>query len=174
MNPAHLHLILNHIPVVGIPIGVAVLIYGLLRRTEEVKRVALLAFIVIAIITVPTYLAGEAAEDMVEDLAGVDDDIIHVHEAAATVGLVGTSILGLLSAGALASSLIVGRVIAPLIVLVLIASLGVSGWLGRVANLGGQIRHTELRTGATFDDDHGEGDDDGGGGRGRNRRGRGR
>ena len=55
-----------------------------------------------------------------------------------------------------------------------VTSIGVSGWLGRVANLGGKIRHTELRNGAEFDDDdHDEGDDDGGG-RGRNRRGRGR
>jgi hypothetical protein len=73
--PAH-HL--NHIPVIGIPTGAALLIYGLLRRSEEVKRVSLLVFVVVAIITLPTYLAGKAAEDMVEHLAGVDDDLIHV------------------------------------------------------------------------------------------------
>ena len=174
MNPAHLHIILNHIPVVGIPIALAVLIYGVLRRSEEVKRVALLSFIVIAAITIPTYLAGRAAEDMVEHLPGVDDDTIDVHKAAATIGLISTSILGLISAGALASSLIVGRVITPLLVLVMIAAIGVSAWLGRVANLGGKIRHPELSAGAAFDDDdHEEGDDEGGGKRrGRNRRGR--
>jgi uncharacterized membrane protein len=174
MNAAHLHIILNHIPVVGVPIALGVLIYGLLRRSEEVKRVALLSFIVIAAITIPTYLAGRAAEDMVEHLPGVNDDTIDVHKAAATIGLISTSILGLISAGALASSLIAGRVILPLMALVLITAIGVSGWLGRVANLGGKIRHPELSAGAAFDDDdHEEGDDDGGGKRrGRNRRGR--
>jgi uncharacterized membrane protein len=174
MNAAHVHLVLNHIPVVGIPVAAAVLLYGLVRGSEEVKRVSLLAFLAIAIITVPTYLAGQAAEDIVEHLPGVDDDIIHTHEAAATIGLVVTSILGVLSAVGLLISFFVGRLSTLLTILFLLMSLGVSGWLSRVANLGGKIRHTELRTGASFDDDdHDEGDDDGGGGRrGRNRRGR--
>jgi hypothetical protein len=92
--PAH-HL--NHIPVVGIPIGAALLIYGLMRGSEEVKRVSVLVFVVLAIITVPTYLAGQAAEDMVEHLPGVDDDFIHTHEDAATIGLIVTSILRAIS-----------------------------------------------------------------------------
>jgi hypothetical protein len=54
-------------------------------------------------------------------------------------------------------------------------SLGVSGWLARVANLGGQIRHTELRSGVAFgDDDEEKGDDEGGKRRRRNRGGRNR
>ena len=173
MNPAHLHIVLNHIPVVGIPVAAAVLIYGIIRGSEEVKRVSLLAFLVIALITLPTYLAGQAAEDIVEHLPGVDDDIIHTHEAAATIGLIATSILGVLSAVGLVMSFFIGRLSTPVTILLLLMSVGVSGWLGRVANLGGKIRHTELRTGATFDDDdHDKADDDGGGGRGRNRRGR--
>ena len=176
MNPAHLHIILNHIPVIGIPIAAAVLTYGVIRGSEEVKRVGLIVFIVMAVITIPAYLAGKEAEDVVEHLAGVDDDIIHTHEDAATIGLIVTSILGVISAVALAISFFVGRLIAPIMIVVLLTSLGVSGWLGRVANLGGKIRHTELRNGAAFDDDddHDEGDDDGGKRRGRNRGGRGR
>ena len=176
MNPAHLHIILNHIPVIGIPIGAALLIYGLIRRSEEVKRVSLLVFVVVAIITVPTYLAGKAAEDMVEHLPGVDDDLIHTHEAAATIGLIVASILGVVSAVGLAISFLAGRLALPMTLVILLFSLGVSGWLGKVANLGGKIRHTELRDGAAVDDHHEEeGDDDGGGQRRRrNRGGRGR
>ena len=106
----------------------------------------------------------------------MDDDIIHTHEAAATIGLIATSILGVLSAVGLVISFFVGRLSTPVTMLLLLMSLAVSGWLGRVANLGGKIRHTEVRAGAAFgdDDDHEEGDDDGGKRRGRNRGGRGR
>ena len=165
MNAAHLHLILNHIPVVGIPVAAAVLLYGLVRGSEEVKRVSLLAFVAIAVITVPTYLAGQAAEDLVKHLPGVDDDIIHTHETAATIGLIVTSILGVLSAVGLVISFFVGRLTKTMTVLLLLIAFGVSGWLGRVANLGGKIRHTEVRSGAAFDDD----DDDGEGGKRRRR-----
>lgn len=176
MNPAHLHIILNHIPVIGVPIGAALLVYGFLRKSEEVKRASMLAFIMIALITVPTFLAGKAAEDVVEHLPGVSENIIETHEEAATIGLIVTSVLGVVSLAGLALSVFRGALgFLPTIVLIVI-SFAVSGWLGRVANLGGKIRHTELRAGAALgDDDEADGDGDGGGQRrGRNRRGRGR
>ena len=132
MNPAHLHIILNHVPVVGVPIGAALLIYGLLRRSERSNASACWCSSS-SLITVPTYLAGQAAEDMVEHLPGVDDDLIHTHEAAATIGLMMSSVLGVLSAAALGLSFLRGRLALPITVLVLLVSLGVSGWLGRVA-----------------------------------------
>lgn len=145
MNPAHLHIILNHIPVVGIPFGMSLLIWGFLRKSQEVKNAALLVFVAIALVTIPTYLTGKAAEDMVEDLPGVSENLIENHERAATIALVATSVLGAL---ALLRLLVLSRFTAvggPVTVLVLLLSLGVAGWLARTANLGGQIRHSEIR-----------------------------
>jgi len=144
MNPAHLHIILNHIPVIGIPFGVALLVWGFLRKSPEVRRTGLLVFVAIALVTIPTYLTGKAAEDVVEHLAGVSDDLIENHEDAAKIALVATSVLGGLS---LIRLLIPARfaVGGPLTVVVFVFSLGVAGWLGRTANLGGQIRHSEIR-----------------------------
>lgn len=160
MNAAHLHIILNHIPVIGIPMGAALLLYGVIRKSEEVKRVSLLVFIIVGLITVPTFLAGKAAEDIVEHLPGVSENLIETHEEAATVGLVATSALALLAAGGLARSLFAGSLGTLFTILLLAVSFGVSGWLGRVANLGGKIRHTELREGAVLDDDEAEGHDE--------------
>ncbi|HEX8280690.1 MAG TPA: hypothetical protein VF551_04895, partial [Chthoniobacterales bacterium] len=84
MNPAHLHVILNHIPVVGVPIGFGLLFYGLLRKSAEVKRASLLVFIAMALIAIPTFLAGKAAEDVVEHLPDVREELIENHERAAT------------------------------------------------------------------------------------------
>jgi hypothetical protein len=149
MNPAHLHIILNHIPVIGIPIGAALLLSGVLRRSEEVKHASLLIFVVVALIAIPTFLSGKAAEDVVEHLPGVSERVIETHEEAATVGLVVISILGLLSLIGLAWSIIRGALGSVLALGLLAVALGASGWLGRVANLGGKIRHTEFSAQAT-------------------------
>ena len=158
MNPAHLHIILNHIPVIGIPFGIAILSYAFLRKNPQIRTLGLLVFVVIALITIPTYLAGKAAEDMVEHLPGVEEHLIENHERAATIALVATSVLGGL---ALIRLLVPARfsvVGAPLTILVFVLSLGVAGWLGRTANLGGQIRHSEIRDSAASvgDDDRDE------------------
>lgn len=145
MNPAHLHIILNHIPVIGIPFGLALLIWGFLRKSDEVKRAGLLVFVAIALVTIPTFLSGKAAEDMVEHLPGVSENLIEKHEDAATIALIATSVLGGL---ALLRLLIPARFAAvggPMSILVFVFSLGVAGWLAKTGHLGGQIRHSEIR-----------------------------
>jgi len=45
MNWAHVHLLLNHLPVVGTFFGVLLLLLALLRKSEELKRVSLGVFV---------------------------------------------------------------------------------------------------------------------------------
>lgn len=97
MNPAHLHIILNHIPVIGVPFGAVLLMYGYVRRSTEIKRASLLVFVFMALITIPTFLSGKAAEDMVEHLPGVTESTIESHEEAATIALIATAMLGVLA-----------------------------------------------------------------------------
>lgn len=148
MNPAHLHIILNHIPVIGIPFGTAILAYAFLKKSAEIRTLGLIVFVIIGLITIPTYLAGKAAEDMAEDLPGVSEHLIENHEAAATIALAATSVLGGLSLVRLLTPTRFGLFARPTTVLVFVISLGVAGWLGRTANLGGQIRHSEIRDSA--------------------------
>ncbi|HEV3408757.1 MAG TPA: hypothetical protein VG095_00555 [Chthoniobacterales bacterium] len=149
MNAAHLHVILNHIPVIGVPIGFALLIYGLLRKSTEVLRAALLLLVAMGIVAIPTFLSGQAAEDIVEHLPGVGHDVIENHEGAATIAFAVTLALGTVALGALLWSFRSGTVGVPLVIVLLLFSGGVSGWLARTANLGGQIRHTEFQPGGS-------------------------
>jgi uncharacterized membrane protein len=146
INPAHLHIILNHIPVLGIPFGIALFIYGFLRKSQEIRTAALLVFVAVALVTIPTFLSGEAAEDMVEHLPGVSERLIENHEDAAKIALIATSILGGLSLIRLLIPARFGAVRAPETILVFALSLAVSGWLGWTGHLGGQIRHSEIRS----------------------------
>lgn len=148
MNLAHIHLILNHIPVIGIPVALAFLIYGTYVKNQLTQRFALLVLIGLAAVVLPVYFTGEPAEEVVEHLPGVAESFIEAHEDAAMFSLVLTLLSGATAFIALwfqkdpkKSRLLNFGVMG-------VASLAVLSLL-YTANLGGKVRHTELRSGST-------------------------
>jgi len=83
LNLAHVHLLLNHIPIVGIPMALVFLVFGILKKNPSTQRFALVVLFLIAAITIPVYLTGEPAEHKVEHLPGVAESFIEAHEVAA-------------------------------------------------------------------------------------------
>ena len=146
MTWAHLHLALNHVPVVGIPVAVLLLGIGMLRRSRELTRTAFWLLAGLALVTVFVYLTGEPAEEMVEGLAGVSEPVLEQHEEAALVATVATAIVGFTAT----IGLIWSRGGRPgprrYAILILLLGLVATGVLGWTANLGGQIRHSEIRS----------------------------
>ena len=154
MNLAHVHLLLNHLPVLGIPFALALYGLGVVQKSNDLKRASYLFAMLIAVLTVPTYLTGEPAEDLVEGVAGVTEAFIEKHEEPALVSLVLTLMAGALGVVQYFSAAIGARLkfvqeyagaIRVAYVLALIAS---SIALGYTAMQGGEIRHTEIRAGA--------------------------
>lgn len=145
INGAHLHLMVNHFPVVGILFILMLFLYGLARGSEELKKAGLGAFVLIALMTVPVYLTGEGAENVVKNLPGVTEALIGRHEEIAGLSLVLIETLGI----ACCAGLIFFRRSAAIpkwfIALVLVLAFSASAVVGLTANLGGQIRHTEIR-----------------------------
>ena len=150
MSITHLHLLLNHVPVVGI-VGLAAL-YALAawRRSAELAKVALGLTVALAGIAVAVYFTGEPAEELVERLPGFDEGLVERHEDAAMVATIALATLGLAATALLARY---RRRALPngIAMLGLAASLVTSALLGWTANLGGQIRHTEIRGAAVAD-----------------------
>ena len=97
MNDAHLHLILNHLPLTFTIIGLIVLVYGFLFKTEIVKRVAYIVFILAVLVGFVTLNTGEGAKELLEGIKGIDKRIITVHEETALAFLAFLYILGILS-----------------------------------------------------------------------------
>ncbi len=85
MNLAHLHLFLDHLPVLGTGFGPALLIFGLGRPSVELKKTALGVLALVASAAVPVYLAGEPAEEPVEAVPGVSKPAMERHGRAASV-----------------------------------------------------------------------------------------
>lgn len=146
MTWAHLHLALNHVPVIGLPIALLLLAWALYRRSPELTRTSFGLLVLLGIVTIIVQLTGEPAEDLVEGLPGVTESLIERHEEAALIGTVGMTILGLLAVFGL-WRFRAGRTLSrwyPTVMLV--AGVLLAGYLGWVANLGGQIRHSEIRS----------------------------
>ena len=146
MNSAHLHLLLNHIPVIGTLFGLSLLIFAVKRNSDELKRISLGVFVVIAILTIPVYLSGGQAEEVIERLPGVADTLIEQHEEAAELSLIAIEILGLIALGGLLMYRRKALLPAWFFTLFLFFTLLTSGLIAWTANLGGQIRHAEART----------------------------
>jgi uncharacterized membrane protein len=145
MNWAHIHLLLSHLPVVGTIFGVLLLLLALLRKSEELKRVSLGVFVLTALLALPVYFTGEPAEKVVEHLPGVAEPLIEGHENAALFALLMAGGAGIVAMAGLIffrrAEKLPGWIVAAMLVL----SLATSGLMGWTANLGGQIRHTEIR-----------------------------
>ena len=147
MNEAHLHLLLNHFPIIGTLFGVLLLAYGLFAKNKSILHAGLLTLFLMAVMAIPTQLTGEGAEEIVERL-GVDHDVIHEHEEAAGLAIWFMTGLGLLALATLfISRRTSGRetILRGLYIATLVLSVVVFVMMARVGSLGGEIRHTEVR-----------------------------
>lgn len=147
MSAAHFHLIVNHIPVLGTLFGAGILIAGLWWKQDAVVRVALGLFVIGGVGAAGAYFSGEGAEEIVEGLPGVTEAAVEAHEELAVYAFIAAIVLGVAAIGTLVAyrSRSIPRTAS---IALLVLSLGVFGVMGGTANLGGQIRHTELRAGA--------------------------
>jgi uncharacterized transporter YbjL len=149
MNPAHFHLIVNHLPIISPIIAFGVLVVGLLLQNEVIKRVAYGICIFAALSAVPASVSGENAEDVVENLQGIDHNLIHTHEEAAEKFAVVVYLLGIAAAAGLFASW-KQKGFANILQFVILALCAISLFLARQAGTtGGEIRHTEIRQGNT-------------------------
>jgi len=147
MNAAHVHLLLNHVPILGTAFVVPLLVWAIVRRSDEVARLALIALVAIGALAVPVFLSGEPAEELIEDQPGVTEHWIAQHEDIAKVALGAALLLGVVALGGLVAfrskAIPVG-----FSTFALLLTLGTAGLMATTGWHGGHIRHTEIRAGA--------------------------
>lgn len=147
MNATQLHLALTHVPVVLSIIGLVILIISFFRKNDTLTKTALWILLAAGIFTLPVYFTGEGTEEVVEGLPGVSEAIIERHEEFAKATLVLVSASGLLAlAGMVAYAF--GKFLMVIKVLTLLLAFVSAGAMAQTAHLGGQIRHSEIRSGA--------------------------
>lgn len=165
MNAAHLHLILNHLPIVAVPVALVFLLQSFRSESPSSRRFAFLVLMLSALSAVPVFLTGEPAEEVVEHLPGVVESLIEKHEEAGEVALVLSVMTGVLALiGLLLDRAVVeasgqSRRLRLSRYAVVLSALLAIGALAITANLGGQVRHTEVRSDAAQDQEHGRSDE---------------
>lgn len=143
-NAAHIHLMVNHIPVLATLFSIPLFIWGMLRKQQTIKKVALVGFILAGLMVIVAVQSGESAEEIVESMPGVSEQLIHDHEEAAELAQWLTTILGV---GAIGGFFLLSgnfKYSRQIMVVLLFYSLIVGGMLVYTANLGGKIMHPEL------------------------------
>lgn len=147
MSWGYLHLALNHVPVIGTFLGLLLLLVAFFRKSEELKKVTLGLLVLIALVTIPVYLTGEPAEEMIENIPGTSEAIVERHENAALFSLIAVEVAGITALAGLLIFVRNKRLGNLLAIVTLAFSMIGGGLLAWTANLGGQIRHTEIRSG---------------------------
>ena len=138
MTPAHLHLLLNHVPTIGFGLGLGLFVASLLVKSEDLKRTSFVVFFIIALIAIPAYLTGNAASFVLQDEPAVSQDVVAAHQDAAMLALVPMEITGLLAWFAL------WRFRRWHLAALLVLSVLAVGLMARAATLGGEVRHPEI------------------------------
>jgi len=163
ITPPHLHLLLNHLPVVGIMGAVLLLLFGMIRNNAELKRTALVSFVLVAILSFLANSTGCGAARAVRNFTGIEQVRIHDHSSVADTSSMVSYILGVIA--------LIGLVLAwvkkgtnpsndalayvrhhkepraALLWLCLVIGLVEVYLLAWTANLGGRIRHPEIDPG---------------------------
>ena len=149
MNFPHLHLLLNHFPIIGTVVGLGLFLISLVGKNEDLRRASLVIFAAMALLAIPTFFSGTGAQGAIKKLPGISEALIERHQGAAMLALLfmeitgGLSLVGLWkSQGTPHPARWNWRMSA-----VLLFSIITVGLMARVGTTGGDIRHPEIGTG---------------------------
>ncbi|MCH8978576.1 MAG: hypothetical protein IH945_04950 [Armatimonadetes bacterium] len=167
MNSAHLHIVLNHFPIIGTFIALMVAAVAIVTKQAVIKRLVLGMMVLIAVTGAAAYFTGLATE---EDFFGPGSpalEQVERHEASARV----TWIVGLVAGAVGIGGLVISRrlnyvqtpvddvqspvndvqtpvndVQTPIMATAILVLLVCAFFFMRTGNLGGQISHPEIRS----------------------------
>lgn len=148
MDQTHLHLLITHLPIFGSLLGTLVLGYGMYKKSDTTMLASYYLLVISAIGTVIAYLTGEGAEETVENIQGVSENAIEQHADFAVYALVALITVGVFSLVGIYLKTTKNTFAKPVTTIILCLALISFGLVARTGYLGGQIRHTEIASGA--------------------------
>jgi hypothetical protein len=144
INVPHLHLLLNHIPTIGGAAALVLLIVAFARKSDELKRIALEATYVVALLTFPAYLSGVGAQVALEMEPDIAQPFVDAHWTAAVYTFVLLQLAGALAWLALYKYRRSSSWPKTTVIVIFILSALSLATAARTASLGGEIRHPEI------------------------------
>jgi hypothetical protein len=145
MDLTHIHLLLNHFPTIGFLIGGGLFVLSLIMNSDDLKRASLAVLLGISLIAIPTYMSGNGAQDGIKSLPGVSKALIEDHEGAALVAIAFMLLTGVFAWLGLWQFRRLARIPAWNLTVILVLTAVSFGLMARASNMGGEIRHQEIR-----------------------------
>jgi hypothetical protein len=145
MNVAHLHLILNHFPTIGFGVALALFFVSLAAKSDDLKKASLIMFFVMALLVLPVYMSGNAAEEVIRENPGEKSALVEKHEDAALLAFIFMQFTGLgawIELYQFRRSKRPGTLNLATVLILAVVTFGLMSW---AASLGGEIRHPEIR-----------------------------
>jgi len=149
MNFAHLHIVLNHIPSLGTVVAVGLFILSLVQKNDNLKKLSLELLVIMALLTIPTYMSGNASQRIIQDRTEIPKSLIEMHQNSAMVTLFLMSVTGTLAWLGLWQIRRYSRPVFWNTSAILIFSVLAAVFILRTANMGGDISHPEIRAAGT-------------------------
>src|SRR2546428_2565949 len=146
MNLAHWHLVLNHFPIIGTIFSFLLLSTGFILKKSGLKQAGLGLFVLTGLLTIPAFLTGEGAEEVLKAAGIREKKFIDIHEELGEIAIWTCNITGLIVLITLILDVKQKVVAKYLGFLILAISLGNIVLLKNIGTSGGEIRHTEIRT----------------------------
>jgi uncharacterized membrane protein len=160
MNNAHYHLVVNHLPIITPFLGAMILLGGIILKNNIVKKTALIVFIFGSATAFLAMYTGEGAEEVVEKIQGVSENLIKNHEEFAEKFALANYFLGLVSLIGLWVGWKKETFFNSISALVLVISFVVLFLAKQTGTSGGEIMHPEIRTDFSPQMNTKEGDED--------------
>src|SRR5262249_24528629 len=154
MNLAHVHLLLNHIPVLGTLIALGLYLVSLVADHDDLKQASLALFSLVALLAIPTYISGSGAQGALKESPDVSMSAIEAHQGAALLAFISMEITGAASliglwhfSRTVKNPWVSGPGRLNLFAVLFLAIL-TSGYMAVAGNTGGDIRHFEISSGS--------------------------
>jgi uncharacterized membrane protein len=146
-NLVHLHLLLNHVPIIGTFIAIGLFVFALAVKSDELKHVTCALFALIGVLAIPTYLTGHLAERVMQNEPGVSQAVIATHQGAAFVALATLLVTAAFAWAGVWQYRRRARLQPWVVPGVLVFALITAGLMAVTGNTGGFIRHPEILAG---------------------------
>jgi uncharacterized membrane protein len=148
MNATHLHLMFNHLPIVGLGFAILFSLLAVFRKSPEVKKLACWFYILIGALSVLPILTGDGAHEILQTYPGINNDAIEYHETWAYIFFYGLMLNGVLAIVALWFSRKKPDLMKKLNIAMLIVAIVLLVFAYQTGTTGGKMRHPEIEQGA--------------------------
>lgn len=144
MDWPHVHIVLNHFPVILAVVGTFAILLAIVRGQRASWLYGTISLTLAALAVIPTYFSGEPAEHALNRPWYIARGVIHTHENAAKISALLVLLAGLVAVVAWRRLIRYPREVTmpgALRTSLLLTSLAATGSIGYAAWLGGRIMH---------------------------------